>query len=282
MKTNRIRVLLAATAMFATAGTLPAQDSEPGQDSDQAASQRMEYRDERPDFSRGWVIVAKSSYWPLCYESLERLEQARNLIGQNKPDELASALEKSGAWLELASSAAMVDNRSGVPSTADRVYEAADAVRSGSGGWSDKKLHDLIVLANLSMAKSHALRARAADESGRAERNPNRSVAASEAVRQATAEIEAEKKARALAQYRFDTREALRHLRVATVYYQAAREASSSDEIEALKLELPELPAEAKGAQLTDYVDEYIRPGVEKMLTAIDAQRKKLIARIEE
>ncbi|MGB7326136.1 MAG: hypothetical protein WBD31_14785 [Rubripirellula sp.] len=36
------------------------------------AKKRVIIKESRPDWSRSWVVVSRQSYWPLCYESLDR------------------------------------------------------------------------------------------------------------------------------------------------------------------------------------------------------------------
>lgn len=249
---------------------------------DQDAKGRQVYRDERPDDSRGWMIVTKASYWPLAYEAYDRLEETKELIGQSKPDELADSLDKVAAWLQLAGSAAMTDGRAGVESASELCSDAADSLRGGSKDWNDEKLTQLVTLAQLSMAKSHFLRARAADEDTVSERQ-GRESQKTDSVREATTQIAAAKQELATAQYRFDTRESLRHLTVGRDYYQAAcKSGGLPDELADSFTSIPELPADASGASLVDFQDDEIRPRVEQGLRVVNAQRKKLSVTLDE
>ena len=149
-----------AVLLAVATGRVNADDSATTSD----VKKRVAIRDQRPDETRGWLVVTKESYWPLCYESLDRIEEARNLIGTDDKEQMADAFEKCGAWLRLAASAAMTDGKSGVVDAAIAFQNAANSLRDGSSDWSDAEFSDLTTLGLVMMAKSHVLRTDAADQ----------------------------------------------------------------------------------------------------------------------
>ncbi len=281
MKVLRATLCSALAACLSISGSHGAAGDETAAATDSKG--RSVYQDERPDDSRGWMIVTKASYWPLCYESLDRLEETRQLIGNAKPEELASSFEKCGAWLALAGSAAMTDGRSGVGDVGGLCSDAADSIRAGTGDWTDAQLADLVVLGHLGMAKSHVLRANEADERGNLERlSANVSENQTTELRQAAKEIAQLKVQRDIEQYKHDTRQSLQHLGVAQAYLQAAVDAGGLEVDEAVLEEVSGFPAEGKPHELVDFVDGTVRPRTKAMLSAVDAKRKEVSARIGE
>lgn len=242
---------------------------------------RQVFRDERPDDSRGWMIVTKSSYWPLAYEALDRLDATKELIGQSKPEELADSLDKVSAWLDLAASAAMTDGNAGIALTAELCSDAAESIRGGGSDWSDEKLTQLVTMAQLSMAKSHFMRAVAVDQV----RYPNRGrePVKSDVVKAATQEIAAANAELAQSQYRFDNREAVRHLTVGRAYYQAACSTGGlTDQLSKSFDKLGQPPTKGPVANIARYFDEEISQRAKKGLEVVDSERKKLVAVLDE
>lgn len=235
-------------------------------------------RDSRPDESRGWVIVSKQSFWPLCYESLEKIEHARSLIGSGNVEEIADAYEKCGAWLQLAASATMTDGKSGVVSASDRFISVAQHLRSGNKDITDKQLDQLATLGLLCMAKSHLMRAEEPDVTFRSRpRQTARKVSTepSGIVKAAEAEIASENVNQLVAQYRYDTIQSRQHLTVAQNYLAAAAQAGGFAIDESAQAEIPPVTAETP-SQLVDYFETELRARIEKIGKLVEVERKQL------
>ncbi len=233
-------------------------------------------RDQRPDDTRGWMVVAKPAYWPLCYEALDRLNEAKELIGSSNTEEAADSFEKCSSWLRLAASAAMTDGTAGVVEAADLFQEAADASRDGKP-WSSAEQNDLITLGFVVMAKSHMIRAEAPDK----DFNPG-VTARTKPVKNPTAEIkEIEKEiakdrvAMGVEQYRYDTVESRRHLLVAQEYLANAADAGQFVLDPAIAAPIPELEAKSS-SEMIDFVESEIRPRIVAMKKYIAQQRSEL------
>ncbi len=242
---------------------------------------RVVLREDRPDDARGWIVVAKSTYWPLCYEALDRLEETRALIGGTDKEELADSLEKNAAWLDLAASAAMTNGQAGITSASNRLSEAAAEIRAGTSKVSDSQLNDMITLGEVCMAKSHILRAFDPDTNYKASRvsanktaNPSKTVSVSEAqIRKDLVEKEID-------QYRYDVNQTTRHLEVAKVYLASAKESGGLVLTEFDLADLPEISGNEKPFQLTDLGDD-LRILADKMLQSVEQHRKSLAAKFE-
>jgi hypothetical protein len=239
-------------------------------------------REDRPDDSRGWVIVAKASYWPLCYEALDGLEETRALIGGADKAELADALEKNAAWMSLAASAAMTYDKAGITSASDRLTDAASEIRAGSSKLTDSQLNDMVTLGEVCMAKSHILRAGDADMGFK----PTRAAATqtenpSKLIKIAEADIRKDSVARDIDQYRYDLTQTRRHLDVAKTYLATAKESGG---LVMTKNDLPELPkisGDEKPFQLVHLSDD-MRDLAEKMLQSVEQHRKSLVAKFQD
>ncbi len=96
------------------------------------ANPKLMVRDQRPDTSRGWMVFSKASYWPLCFESLDRIKEAKELIGSDDKEQAADSFDKCAAWLNLAASAAMTDGTAGITEAAELFQDAANAYREGT------------------------------------------------------------------------------------------------------------------------------------------------------
>ncbi len=243
---------------------------------------RETIRAERPDHSRGWVIVAKESYWPLCYESLDRIEEARKLFGTDDKEQLVDVLEKCEAWLRLAASAAMTDGNSGVIGAADMYGLAADLIRTGDPRAKQEHLNDLTTLGLISMAKSHVLRAGDPDtafQPTKAKKTDKSDKKVLSEVAAANREILAENLRRLREQYRLDAVESRKHLVVAQTYLTAAAESGGFTVDAALTKNIPAVPAEG---DLEEYVDDEIRTRVSAMLKLIDSKWEPLNGKLEE
>ncbi len=245
------------------------------------ATHRLVIRDDRPDDSRGWVIVAKSTYWPLCYESLDRLEESRSLIGGSDQEALADSIDKSAAWLSLAASAAMTNGEAGITDASDLMQVAADAIRDGKSKLTDSQLNDLVTLGEVCMAKSHILRSGDADANYRDSRGSvNKTAKPSAVVKEAELEIRQATTEQLLDQYRYDTQQAVRHLKVAKTYLAAAQEAGGLKLDETITADLPTFTGNEKAWELTQKYDEGIRRRSQAMLQLVEQQRKALVAKL--
>lgn len=269
MKTHAVILLLVAQPLV----TFLALDSAIAEDQTPPPAVRKSFAEERPDSSRGWVIVTKRSYWPLCYEALDRLEEANRGIGSADPAELADQLQKCGAWMQLAADAAMTENQAGISDTANYFEQAAESLRTGSGDLSETQLRDLIVLGNLSMAKSHLLRAVLMDQrQTNADPKTRKDVSAevSASVKSSEREIRAERLARNLEQYRYDSTETRKHLDVAMTYLQAAKKLGGFEFSAEVLADLPAFDFAAPGAEIADYVADTLRPRIGDLKTALE------------
>ncbi|EMI16305.1 secreted protein [Rhodopirellula maiorica SM1] len=238
--------------------------------------------DQRPDETRGWFVVAKATYWPLCYDALDRLEESRALVGKGQNDKLALSLEKNAAWLGLAASAAMTNGHAGINSCADRLEELAIALRNDEDVPSDQVIHDCITLGELCMAKSHVLRADAPDQADvKLDHKPLKSKATAATLKEAEKEIRRAQMDARIAQYRYDAGQSVRHLAVAQAYLQEAAKAAGFAVPKTISAELPEADSFNDRDDITEEYDAAVRPRTEEMLAFIDKQRKSLIATID-
>jgi hypothetical protein len=265
------------TALYSQAGA-----DEPAPQTDSA--QREAIRDQRPDASRGWMVVSKDSYWPLCYESLDRIEEARRLIGTDKHEQIADVFEKCGAWLRLAASAAMTEGTAGVSDVAAVFQDAADSLRAGEQEWSKAELNDLTTLGLVLMAKSHLLRAEAPDREYAGQGIVRKSKKPSAIVLAAEQEIAAENVAAAIAQYEYDSIETRRHLTVAQTYLDAAAKSGSVSADSELMSPIPAYD-DQEWVTLEEYVDAELRPRVASLTQFTIEQQaslhKKLTGKLE-
>ncbi|QDT04189.1 hypothetical protein K227x_25780 [Rubripirellula lacrimiformis] len=241
------------------------------------AKRRVGYSEVRPDWSRSWVIVSKAAFWPLCYESMEQLNSAKELIGSGKNEELATALEKCEAWLNLSASASMTDGKGGIQDAASIFGMAADELRSGEAPFTDDQLKSLIDLGFVSTAKSHVMRAKAFDAgSGNADDSKQKENTSTKVLKETAREIAAENLDRAAAQYRFDTVQSFRHLVVAQAYVEGAVVSGKVKVSEEMLATIPELGAQASPWEMGDYTVHEIRTRIDAMLPALSAMQTVL------
>ncbi len=239
---------------------------------------------ERPEDERGWFIASKATYWPLCYEALDRLEESRALVGQGQNDKLALSLEKNAAWLGLAGSAAMTNGQAGINSCRERLEELAETLRNDKDVPSDQKIHDCITLGELCMAKSHVIRADAPDQADvEMEQAPSKSKskATSATLKEAEKEIRQAQIEARFEQYRYDAGQSVRHLAVAQNYLQEAAKAGGFSVPKSILAELPDADSFNNRDDIAEEYDDAVRPRIEEMLAFIDKQRKSLIASID-
>ncbi len=254
---------------------------EPAAKSD--APERKVYHHDRPESERGWVVVSKESYWSLCYESLDRLQETRELIGKASDEEIATALDKDGCWLSLAASAALTDGRSGIVGASELFEEAAEDRLAGGSNWSDGKLNDLVTLGLVCMAKSHVLRANQADESFKATRaSANTTTEKTDDIKQIEKEINEQSIEQGIAQYRYDMTQSRRHLEVAQVYLEAAAKSGGFKVDDSMLAEIPDFANDLTPWQLTEFTDDELRPRIDSMGEFVEATRKTLVKKLSE
>lgn len=236
----------------------------------QDAQGRIVYREDRPDVSRGWFVAAKSAFWPLCYEALDRLEATRPLIDQGDAGPLAESFEKCGAWLSLAASAAMTEGKAGITVTAAGFVDTAHLIEDGLYQGNEEQLQNAITLAEICMAKSHLLRADNIDSNPDALTNerPNK-PATSEVMKEANREVQIDRNEARQAQYRYDGQQIERHLKVAQTYLTQAASAGKFELSETFTAPIESAVA-IDGDDNADYI-EMTRSRTEAMLTEINA-----------
>ncbi|QDT13018.1 hypothetical protein [Planctomycetes bacterium K23_9] len=278
----RLTIVVLAACFTATAQSVSAAELESGSET----KVRKAYRAERPDSAAGWMIVAKESYWPLCYEPMDCLENVQKLIGKAKPDQLADALEKCEAWLRLASSAALSTDEGYTFTAADLCQEAAQDVRSGGGTWTDEQTEKLLTLCHICIARSHAKHAELTDDAGPPRVKRPKSTLSDKGiksydVRRAAIEAAADKQQLARKQYRYETVEMGKHIEVAQAYLAEAAKTGELSLDKALVQEVPELKKDAVAQEMVIYLSQELRPRVQQLLLVTDGQCKKLIAHFE-
>lgn len=232
-------------------------------------------RGQRPDESRGWFVVSKESYWPLCYESLDTIEEAQRLIGSGNQKQLADVLEKCGAWLKLAASAAVADGKSGVADVGHAFQFAGESVADGSSDWSEQDLQNLTTLGLVAMARSHVLRAAEPDENFKAQRGARTIKSPSAELNAAQRDINRGSVERTVAQFRYDAWESFRHLKVAQTYLTAAAKSGGFSVDDEMVAEIPELTV-TDTYQTSLYVIDELRPRIESMGRFLSQQQKQL------
>ncbi|NND95913.1 MAG: hypothetical protein HKN47_01135 [Pirellulaceae bacterium] len=265
--------LVAAVATVAVAGQATADDAK-------KSDKRPTFREDRPDDSRGWVIVTKRSYWPLCYESLDRIEEAQALIGSADKEELATAFEKAGAWLGLAASASMAEQDSMVSDVGNLFDEAAVSIANGSNDWSDAELSSLSTLGLIAMTQSHVMRANDNVEDRGSDRGSAKSKVTSKEVKAIEKEIATDKVQRDNEQYVFDAKDAQRHLTVAQSYLAAAGKSGKFDVDASLTKAIPALTAKNR-MDTTQYVEDELREKADAISKFIATKKSDLSKQLQ-
>ena len=237
--------LFAASSFFVCTPALCESDSV-------AFDQKVKIHDDYPEDNRGWVIVARASYWPLCYETLERVEDTRSLIGGSDNETLADSLERCAAWLQLAASAAMVDDEAPIYSISERMEDESEAIRAGKPELSVEQLQLVLSRGELAIAKSHVLRSikiprETVEPFGGIKKSSSKLASVVEAERDLRqARIE-----HALEQLRYDLGQSFKHLQVARVYLKTAGEKSDLDVASLLDLKVVPLKGDEIASQLS-------------------------------
>ena len=71
---NRSSCLIVIAGLWV--GSAAADDAPKATDSSVSSNEVPSYRDDRPDYARGWVILSRNEFWPLRFEPLKALERA--------------------------------------------------------------------------------------------------------------------------------------------------------------------------------------------------------------
>ncbi|TWT82826.1 hypothetical protein CA13_42890 [Planctomycetes bacterium CA13] len=233
---------------------------------------------------RGWFVAAKSTYWPLCYGALDRLEESCASVGTSKKDELSLSLEQNVAWLDLAASAAMTDGNAGIESFAERFAAFAEAIRTGKDVPSDDLINRCITVGEICMAKSHLLRADELDQQdvpARSNSKKPKSKVKSAIVLAAEKEIKQEQLEAVLAQYRYDAIQSLRHRMVAQTYLKEAANSGHFSLSESMSEALPEVSELEKTDDITGDSNGNIRPKVKQMKEVTEREWTSLRAKAD-
>ncbi|MBB3208989.1 hypothetical protein FHS27_004823 [Rhodopirellula rubra] len=216
--------LLVGTARFAVLLTAVLAASLPlGAEDKPHTPPRARIHDPRPEEATGWVVIDKSAFWPLCYEALDQIEVVRSLAGSDDKEPLADAIEKCGAWLNLAASAAMTRGEAGVVDVAEECVRVADRIRDNKVTVAPERIQKLMTLSLLCMAKSHLIRAEDAEQSAPTpDATPRSKQPSTPELREAEREITEARREAAAAKYVYDTEQLRRHVFVSQDYLEAA------------------------------------------------------------
>lgn len=213
-KSFSIATLAAGLSVFAVNSLAVALETNP--------TDRPAIRAERPEDVRGWVVVSKSTYWPLCYEALDKLTEVRGQAAASDKMELAKSLEKCSAWLELAGSAAMVNEEARILTIAERMDDAAAALLDGEEGPTSREIEVLATMGELAMAKSHLIRATKDYFVHKTVKDSANKKTIADVVKEQEKEIKKARIERDRDQFRYDTAQAIRHMTVAQTYLREA------------------------------------------------------------
>lgn len=237
---------------------------------------REDFHDQSIVTESGWTLVTKPSFWPLCYESANRFDAVMQQLDGGDRLTLARDLERVATWLRMSQQCGLSDAASGIGGVITSLTEVSHAMREGKTTGAQQRIRDVIVDGYLCIAKSHLIRASEFDNNWIAP--PPRSSDYSRSplarvLREIEFEIEAERVARGLLQYRYDTVETHRHYQVALFYF---REASKLRELpvdsEALiDVVLPQNLGHRES--LSNFVTCDLRPAVRYLSEAVDTAK---------
>lgn len=245
---------------------------------------RLVIRDERPDTSRGWVVVAKSTYWPLCYEALEQLEQLKLVTAESDRTETAVQIEKCTAWLGMAASAAMLTEKAkvrlviqildGIAIQLNETDRPIDAPML-------ETLKTLSTMGKLSVARSHVIRSGSEQQDVIPNPKASELVAKSKVVKELELEAELARQELHIDQYRYDTAQSIRHLQVARTYLESAEEDGNLEPFVKRFDTIEPLNGKEAIFQLTSRNSDAVSLA-RVMLEAIEARQEKLAATLPE
>lgn len=220
------------------------------------------------DVDRSWEIITRDSYWPLVRQSSEHLEMVARRIGTGDPMAVAGELERLAAWFKITQASGMTSATSGVSECRALAAQAAESIRNGETEWTDQRLRDLVAYSHICVAKSHIDRAVEFDNNfiappRRASESTRTPLA--RVLRQLEAEIEAQRVARGLAQYRYDTLESMRHYEEAMYYFTRAVEIGQLD-VDAKTIRSVTVPDDlSKRVIMAGFVGRRLRPALERI-----------------
>ncbi|QEG01838.1 hypothetical protein Mal15_59190 [Stieleria maiorica] len=240
-----------------------------------STSDRPTIRDERPENVSGWVIVSKSSYWPLCYEALENLTKVREQAGSSDKAALSATLDKCSAWLQLAASAAMVKEEARIMKIADTMDEVSTSLQDNDSAPSSREIEVLATMGELAVAKSHLIRATADYVHHKTAKTPAAKKGVSANIVAEEKEIQKARMERDRDQYRYDTGQSLRHLTVALAYLRAVAEQGEIELGEFATETVEPLSGTENASDLVNK-DKEIRDFVERLMAFIEAQQVRL------
>lgn len=225
-------------------------------------------------------MAAKSTFWPLCYEALDRLEETRGLIEKGDVEPLADSLEKCGSWLSLAASAAMTEGKAGIADVGMGFVALAQKVRDGNFEGTNEDLQNCITVAEICMAKSHIIRAETIDDDSSSilKERPNR-AAPSAAVKEANLEIQANQNEARRSQYQYDAQQIERHLRVAQTYLTQAAESGQFELSETFGAPILSLKT-ASPEDAIEFIDQ-IRSRLDRMLVEGETLRGDWVKKVK-
>ncbi|MCO8125409.1 hypothetical protein NHH03_26960 [Stieleria sp. TO1_6] len=183
---------------------------------------RPSFREPRPNPTHTWVIIEKKNYWPLCYEALERLESLHAEDTLSDKNLLTERLDKCTAWLGLAASASMLNPEANIYDVIDHLDAMSLDLEENGKLPSKENLNTVATMGELSMAKSHVVRAERDYSEPATEPKKPKTKSTQATVGEAEKEIRQDRIARNLEQYRYDTSQSIRHLAVAKVYLETA------------------------------------------------------------
>lgn len=241
-------------------------------------------RDERPDSSRGWVVVAKSNYWPLCYEALDQLEQLELVTAESNREETIDQIEKCTAWLGMAASAAMLSEKAKIRLVIQVLDGIAIQLKETKRPIDQPMLDSLKTLSTmgkLAVARSHVIRAGSEQQDVIPKPKTSELGKKSKVLKKMENEAELERQELHIVQYRYDTSQSIRHLQVARTYLEAAEEDGNLEPFVKRFEKLEPLMGDETVFQLTSRNSDAVSLA-RVMLEAIEARQDKLAATLPE
>lgn len=152
-------MLVAALMLTGFASILNAQESKPATKPAVDSKTTTTVKGEKPNASPGWIILEEDWYFPLRYDSLVSMNNARLLYRKQEEKAAASELRRAVTWLEFAESHAEPITKSKLTTAASELTTLADDLDQG-------KLRDAASLesslsrASAALAEWHYFKAR--------------------------------------------------------------------------------------------------------------------------
>lgn len=128
MKKN---ILVAALLLLGISSALRAQESKPPKKAVEGAKTTTVVRGERPKPSPGWIIIEEDWIYPLRFDSLTSLNNARMHYRNSEEKAAASELRRAVSWLELAASHALPVTKSKLTTAAKELSVVAKDLDAG-------------------------------------------------------------------------------------------------------------------------------------------------------